>query len=146
MATPANDPRSLQELASDISLDLGKLATGLAHAGADPNATKGLQRMAVMVGDVAKTLGAGPVGAQGQHPGAEAQPAPGGPPEAAGAPPQGGPPAGPGGPSVPGAAPAPPQGVRPGERPNGFHEAAANLQAALASKHAAAQRALAGNQ
>lgn len=121
------DPRSLLELATDIHTDLGKLATGLAHAGADPQAVQALTRMATVIGEVVKVLGAGPVGAQGPA-GAEAG---GAPPEAQAAPaPQAG----------------PPQGPTPGARPNGFHEAAANLQAQLAANHAAAQRALSRTQ
>lgn len=135
---PASDARTLLELATDIHTDLGKLSVGLAHAGADPQAVQSLQRMATIMGEVVKALGAGPVGASGQH----GEPA-GQPPVAAGPPPEAQ--AAPAGP--PQAAPAgPPQGPRPGERPNGFHEATAQLQSALASKHAAAQRALAAGQ
>lgn len=128
MATPQlNDSRNLLELATDVHTDLGKLATGLAHAGAQPQAVQALQRMAVIIGEVVKVLGAGPVGAEGP----QAAPAP----EASQTPPQ-----------AAQAPPGVPQGPAPGERPNGFHEATANLQAALASKHAAAQRALAAGQ
>lgn len=141
MATgdPANDVRTLLELATDIHTDLGKLATGLAHAGADPQAVQALQKMDVIVGEVVKVLGAGPMGGSGQHgeapgapPAANAAP----PPGAEGQAPQGGPP------QLAEAAGGPPQGPTPGARPNGFHEASANLQAQLAANHAAAQRAL----
>ncbi|MGZ6570463.1 MAG: hypothetical protein ACXVHB_05960 [Solirubrobacteraceae bacterium] len=132
-AQPQEDKRSLLELAIDVHQDLGALATGLAHAGADPNAVKGLQRIVVMIGDIAKTLGAGPVGASPSQPGGpeQGEPAPGGPPA-------GGPEPAPGGP--PAAAPAgPPQGARPGERPNAMHAATLGLQAALAHAKAAKQ-------
>ena len=133
----ATDNRTLLELAVDAHDVIAKLATGLAHAGADPKTVAGLQHIAEGMGGLAKALGSGPVGASPGQPGAaEAAPAPG---PAAPAP-------GPAGPPAEAAPAGPPQGARPGERPNGFHEAAASLQAALASKHAAAQRALAGNQ
>lgn len=140
MATPEPgqaDARTLLELAIDVHTDLGKLATGLAHAGANPQIVAQFTRMADIIAEVAKVLGTGDVGSQGQ-----AQPG-GAPPEAQGQ--------GAGAPPEAQAAPAPaqagpPQGAMPGERPNGLHEATANLQAALASKHAAAQRALAQGQ
>ena len=122
----AADKRTLLTLAVDIHQDLGALATGLAHAGASPQAVAGLQRIASMIGDIVKVLGNGPVGNEPAQPGAAPVPA-----EAQHAPPTG-----------PAPQAGPPQGTLPGERPNGLHEATAQLQAALASKHAAAQRAL----
>jgi len=145
MASPdaGADQRSLLEIAVDVHTDLGRLATGLAHAGAPPQAVAGLQRMDGLIAGIVKALGnAGHVGAQPGQPGAAeaVAPAPGGPPAGPGPegpPPEAGPPA---------AAPTgPPQGARPGERPNGLHEAAAQLQAKLATAHAAAQRQLAGH-
>ena len=129
-STPGQaDARTLLELAVDVHTDLGKLATALAHAGAQPQAVQVLQHMDGIIAELVKVLGAGPTGALGQ--GGEAPGAPA--PEAAPAP-------------EPQAAAGPPQGPTPGARPNGFHEASAQLQAALASKHAAAQRALAAGQ
>lgn len=123
MADQGQDARSLLELAVDIHTDINKLATGLAHAGANPQAIAGLQKMGVMVGGIAKVLGAGPAGGTPQ-PGTEAgPPAPGGPPAA----PEAGPPQA--GPEPVG----PPQGARPGERPNALHAATQHLQAALAA-------------
>ena len=129
MAEPvANDARNLVQIAVDVHTDLNKLTVGLQHAGAQPQALQSLQQMSEIVGELVKVLGSGPVGGGGQ-PGSEQLPPQGPPQEAA--------PAGPSG---------PPQGPTPGARPNGFHEATAQLQSALASKHAAAQRALAAGQ
>lgn len=130
----AEDARTLVEVAVDAHTDLNKLAVGLQAAHADPQAVAALQRMAVILGEVVKVLSAGPAGAAGQH-----GEAPGAGPAAAGPPAPGPEAAGP-----PAAAAGLPQGPMPGARPNGLHEAAANLQAQLAQNHAAAQRALAG--
>lgn len=86
MASPAptapdQDPRDLLSLAVDVHTDLGKLATGLAHAGAAPEALAGLAKMTQEVAQIVKALGQGPVG-----PGAGAgQPGPqdAGPPQQA---------------------------------------------------------------
>lgn len=91
-----NDPRSLHELAVDIITDIHKLATGLAHAGADPKVTQQIESTSALYSGLAKALAGGPVGQQ-----PAAQSAAAGPPQ--GAPPQGAPPQ---------AAPAgPPQGA-----------------------------------
>ena len=134
MAEPvANDARNLVQIAVDVHTDLNKLTVGLQHAGAQPQALQSLQQMSEIIGELVKVLGSGPVGG-GEQPGAAAGAGPAGP--GAGAPPE----------AAPAAAPGPPQGPTPGARPNGFHEATAQLQSALASKHAAAQRALAAGQ
>lgn len=80
-ADPEGDPRNLHDLALDIQTDLHKLAVGLAHAGAAPEAVAQLTKMAEVISNVVKVLGAG--GGEGAPPG------PGAP---AGAPPQGAPP------------------------------------------------------
>jgi hypothetical protein len=107
-----NDNRTLLELAVDAHDALMKLAAGLAHAGANPQATGLITKMASGVGQVTKILGSAPDVAQAQQPQA--------PPEAGAAPAQ-----------AQGApAPAqgePPTGPRPGERPNGLHNAALHL-------------------
>jgi len=127
------DDRNLVQVAVDIHTDLNKLAVGLQGAGASPQAVQSLQHMAGIVAELVKVLGSGAVGGAPNAPGGpQGQPAPGAPTPAQGAPAPAQPPVG-----------GPPQGPRPGERPNGFHEATAQLQAALASKHAAAQKALA---
>lgn len=103
---PAADPRSLQELAVDIVTDVHKLATGLAHAGADPKITAQIEQTGQLYSSLAKALAAGPVGQQGAQPGAAPPPQPGAPQAASQAPPAPapqapGPPApGPGGPQA----------------------------------------------
>lgn len=129
----ANDKRSLLELAIDAHQDVAALATGLAHAGADPKAVAGLQRIIEMLGDIAKAIGNGPLAGSPSQP-ASAEPGAGAPP--------GPPAAAPGPPAAPEPAAAPPEGARPGERPNGLHAATLGLQAALA--HAKAAKAAAG--
>ena len=120
MASTQGDSRNLLELAVDIHTDIGKLATGLAHAGAAPEAVKGLQNMAVGIAGIAKILGTGPVGSHGQS--GEPPPGPGEPEPAQAAPPA--------------VQEAPATGVRPGERPSALDSATKHLQAAVqASKH-----------
>lgn len=73
MASPAppapdQDPRDLLSLAVDVHTDLGKLATGLAHAGAAPQALAGLAKMTQEVAQIVKALGQGPVGPPGAGP------------------------------------------------------------------------------
>lgn len=131
----APDARSLAEIAQQITVDLGKLATGLAHAGADPQAIAGLHNMATMIGHLSTALGQGPVGGQAAMPGAAA----GAPGPAEGAQP-GGPPAQPAGPA---AAPAGPQQQHTGVPGGSFHGAAAELQARMAAAHAKVQQQIA---
>lgn len=95
MASPAptapdQDPRDLLSLAVDVHTDLGKLATGLAHAGAAPEALAGLAKMTQEVAQIVKALGQGPTG---PGPGA-AQPGPqdAGPAQPQAAPQEAGPP------------------------------------------------------
>lgn len=109
MASPAptapdQDPRDLLSLAVDCHTDLGQLATGLAHAGAAPQALAGLAKMTQEVAQIVKALGQGPVG-------------PGGPP--------GEQPAGPGA-APPQAAPAQPQQAQPAPQDSGPPQPAAS--------------------
>lgn len=95
MAQPSGDqdPRNLHDLALDAQTDVQKLAVGLAHAGANPNAIQGLQQMAHMLSQIVKALGSGPSLDQGANP----QGPPPGAPQPQGAPqgpPPGAPPAG----------------------------------------------------
>lgn len=111
-------------MAVDIHTDLMKLASGLMAAGAQPEAVQTLQRMAQIVGQLVKVLGAGPVGGQGAQaagtPQAQAT-APAGPPAQA----QVTAPAGPA-----------PTGANPGERPNVLDAATEHLRAAIAASKA----------
>lgn len=88
------DGGGLHDIAVDITTDLQKLATGLAHAGADPQAVQQLTKMAEVISGIVKVLAQGPgIEQAAQHgatqPGAPAQaPGPPGAPQ--------GPPGGPG--------------------------------------------------
>lgn len=68
MAASDKDPRNLHDLALDAQTDVQKLAVGLAHAGANPNAIQGLQQMAHMLSQIVKALGSGPSLDQGANP------------------------------------------------------------------------------
>lgn len=138
MAEPvATDSRNLIQLAVDVHTDLNKLTVGLQQAGANPQALQSLQQMSEIVGELVKVLGSGPVGGGPGQPGAGPQ---GAPPE------QGGPGAAPGGPPSPAQQATAAVAPHPGNAASGagFHQATADMAAALASKHAAAQKALAG--
>jgi hypothetical protein len=93
------DPRGLHDIAVDVQTDLQKLATGLAHAGANPQAVAQITHMAEIASQIVKVLGgsalqqpSSPQGApQGQPPETPPQQAqPSQPPQAAApaAPPQ----------------------------------------------------------
>jgi hypothetical protein len=132
MAAPTDDKAgsSLHDLAVDASADIRQLATGLAHAGAQPPAVQGLMEMASKLDQLSKVLAqapeveasakAGP-GVQGPGeppPGSPPGPAtPGGPPGAGGPPP--GPPSG----LAPGAAGGPPSGGNFGPATQELHAA-----------------------
>jgi hypothetical protein len=53
----SNDSRSVFECAIDVSQDIAKLSTALAHAGADPVSLSPLTRIAGMFSDMAHILG-----------------------------------------------------------------------------------------
>jgi hypothetical protein len=118
------DPRNLHDLAVDAQTDIQKLAVGLAHAGAAPQAVAELTKMGQILSQVVKVLASG-----GEPPGAEQ----GGPPQPGGGP--GGPPqpgGGPGGPPQPGGPPPGPpeaQAVPPVEQ--SIHGAAQHLHNAM---------------
>lgn len=87
MASPAptapdQDPRDLLSLAVDCHTDLGKLATGLAHAGAAPQALAGLAKMVQELSEIVKALGQGPVGPGAGAPEPQAGPPAGAPAQA----------------------------------------------------------------
>jgi len=87
MAAQDQDPTDLHGLAVDAQTDVQKLATGLAHAGAAPEAVATLTKMATVLSQVIKVLGQGPgleAGGppQGQAPPGEPQAPPPGPPQA----------------------------------------------------------------
>lgn len=120
----AADNRSLHELAVDIVQDIHLLSTGLAHAGAPRNVTMQIDQTSELYAGIAKSLAAGPVGAQpggGGPP--QGQPAAGGPPQAG--PPQAGPPQG--------APPQQPQNHINGSSPQGA--AYGDLHNTIASMH-----------
>jgi hypothetical protein len=101
MAQPQDqDPRNLHDLALDAQTDIQKLAVGLAHAGAAPQAVAQLTHMGQILSQVVKVLANGPDLGTGASPAGAPQ---GGPPQGQ---PPGPPQAAPGGPP-PGAPPAP---------------------------------------
>jgi hypothetical protein len=136
--TPLQDSRSLHELAVDAHNDLTKLATGLAHAGAAPQAVAQITQMGDIIGQITKVLGAGPVGSEPGQP-ASGHPVPSGqaPQEQAEQQPQ--PEQG-----TPAPAPGPaaqPAGVPTQSSHHALHAATVGLHAAmLASKAAQAQQ------
>lgn len=85
-ASGDNDPRNLHDLALDAQTDVQKLAVGLAHAGANPNAIQGLQQAAHMLSQIVKAFASGPSLDQAANPqgpppqGGQPQPAPQGAP------------------------------------------------------------------
>jgi hypothetical protein len=127
MAVTDSDPRDLHGIAVDVQTDLQKLATGLAHAGAAPNAVQQLTKMAEIVSQVVKALGQGPVPAAGAGPQQPAQPGP----------------AQPAGPQQP-PQPQAPQGgpPQPGDVHGNLHSASQHLHAAMIAS--AQQRATQG--
>lgn len=126
MAQPDQDPGSLHDLAVDASTDIRKLAIGLAHAGAQPQAVQGLNKMAEQLDGVVKILAQSPEvesaakGGVGAPQGGPAQPPQPGPPQA-------GPPPQPGqGGLAPGAPGGPPSGGAFGPATQALHHAMAN--------------------
>lgn len=89
-AQPDQDPTNLHDLAVDAVQDLQKLGTGLAHAGAAPQAVAQITQMIQILTQVVKVLGSGPP-LPDAHQVNQAQQQQAGPPQPQG-PPQGGPP------------------------------------------------------
>ncbi len=85
MALGDSDPRSLHDVAVDITTDVQKLATGLAHAGANPQAVQQLTQFGEHVAQIAKVLAQSPGVEQAAQSGPTApgaSPAAAGPPQA----------------------------------------------------------------
>lgn len=68
MATDPDQPGSLHDLAVEAEADVEALATGLAHAGVDPEAVKQVSQCAAVLRGVIKALGSS-APAQPQQPG-----------------------------------------------------------------------------